>query len=173
MIYNEAIWGSVLNKTRYEKLKSNKPFSVGDIYIYLGLILVIFALFLSIIIIPNSKKTDGFVIYKGEKKILTYYYENDLEKIEDDFLALVQIENADNGKLISIFSDSEKTEYNIVFVNSKEQTVKMHDSTCSISKDCTISPKISNSGMIYCAPHEIKIVPLNNENNLPLWTGGA
>ena len=69
-------------------------------------------------------------------------------------------------------TDETHTGFNLIFINTIERYAKMQDSTCSHSKDCVHSPSITNSGIIYCAPHGSKITLLGT-NDIPPWTGGA
>lgn len=166
------LWGRVLKIKNYLKIKQNKPFEINDIFIYLLLIVTIFVLFLFFVFLPKNDKTSGFAVYKGQDLVLTFYNQTNDYLIQNNYLNLVDIKTQQDGVLITVFTDQNQKGYNVIFINTNERFIKMHDSTCSQSKDCVHSPAINNSGMIYCAPHDLKLVPLG-QDNIPPWTGGA
>jgi len=165
-------WGKVLKLKNYSQIKQNKPFEINDIFIYLFVIVSLFVLFLSLVILPQKKKTNGFAIYKGQEIVFTYYNDKNDLIINDKYSNLVNIEQLKDGITIKVFTSETFENFNFIFINTADNYAKMHDSTCSQSKDCVHSPSITSSGMIYCAPHDLKIVPLG-QNNIPPWTGGA
>lgn len=156
----------------YTKVKSKKPFEFNDIFIYLGLILLIVVLFLFCVIIPQKNTPLGIEISKNNQKVLTFNYSSNSIVVESDFDNLVEIKKLNDGKLITIYTNTEKSGYNKIYIDLKNKTAKMQDSTCSHSKDCVSLPKISDSGMIFCAPHALKITPIDSKGTPP-WTGGA
>lgn len=164
----------ILKVKNYEKIKQNKPFEINDIFVYLIIVVLIFSLFFCLIILPKSTTSNGFLVYKNQDKVLTYLHSQNTVIVEDDFLSLVQIEKGQNSTTIKIYHDKNKDKYNVIVFDHQSKKAKMQQSTCSQSKDCTFLPAIDNSGMIYCAPHDLKIVPLNpTTSNVPPWTGGA
>lgn len=152
--------------------QTNKPFKINDMFIYLLIFTIILALFLSFVIIPKSNDSDGFIVYKGEQKVLTCSYDKNNLQMENNFTLLVETKESEQGLYIKIYTDEKKEGFNLIFVDFSSSCVKMEQATCSHSKDCTKLPAIKNSGAIYCAPHNLKIVPLKTSHNLPAWTGG-
>ena len=91
--------------------------------------------------------------------------------MEKDFSDFVLLTETDDGYTLTIYTSNDKTGFNVIFINTKESSVKIIESTCSVSKDCVYSPAISNSGAIYCAPHGIKIIPNGTSGNIPPIVG--
>ena len=165
-------WGRVLKIKNHSQIKQNKPFEINDIFIYLIVIVSLFILFLSFVILPQKTQSNGFVVYKGQELVFTFYNDSSKVVVQDNFSSLVKIEQVQDGLTVKVFTDENLNAFNLVFINVNDRFAKMLDSTCSQSKDCVHSPSINDFGMIYCAPHELKIVPLG-QNDIPPWTGGA
>lgn len=156
----------------YTKVKSKKPFEFNDIFVYSGVILLILVLFICFIIIPQRSTPLGIEVCKNDQKVFTFNYSSNTIIIENEFDELIEISDTYNGKLITIYTNTEKTGFNKIYIDLQNKTAKMQDSTCSHSKDCVSLPKISDSGMIFCAPHALKITPIDSKGTPP-WTGGA
>lgn len=149
------------------KTKNKKPFERGDVFLYslvFALIIILLCLF---VIFPKQKNSAGFKVYKGESLVLTYTYGNNL-KVSFNWQDSVHYD--ENSSTITIFFENGK-EFNKLIINESKKSVKMLESTCSDSKDCVHSPAISSGGMIYCAPHDLKILPLQKTSNTPPSVG--
>lgn len=163
----------ILKRKNFAQIKSEKPFRSGDVLIYSALLLIISVLFAVFIIFPsvNASDSTGFEIEINGKTVCTFTYADKKLTVNDGFVSLVEYEEAENGLKITVFTSSEKEDFNELFADFSKKTVKVTDSNCSVSKDCVFSPAISNSGAIYCAPHGLKIVPLGNNGFTPPITG--
>lgn len=146
--------------------KLRNIFVKQDIAVYAILLVSIISLFLAVFIFSNDKTAEGFTASVNGKTVLTYYYNGKTVIYDDTAVAIEIYENK-----IYVYFDKEKTDFNELTVDLKNKTVKVTDSTCSDTKDCTSVPAISNSGAIYCAPHKLKISVLNEKENLPPITG--
>ena len=130
-----------------------------DFFGYLMFLIILFCIF---VIFPKNKDSSGFKVYKGESLVLTYIYGGDLT-ISNQWLDKVEFDKTNT--IITINLD--KNQFNQLVINESNKTVKMLESTCSDSKDCVHSPAISSGGMIYCAPHDLKILPTQKTNAPP------
>ena len=155
----------------YEKIKSRKPFELGDVLIYSCLILIVLVLFLYFVIIPNNKDSNGFRVLLEDKEIFTFSYESESYSILEGYENYFDIDTENN--IITIYQDSDKTEKNVLSYNQEKRSVYMLDSNCSNSKDCTYEPMISNSGAIYCAPRKLTVLPLTSNSSEPPIIGGG
>ncbi len=153
-----------MEKNGSPKLRS--IFVKQDIVVYAILLAAIIFLFLTFFIFSDKKTAEGFTASVNGKTVLTYYYD-DKAVISDDTSVEIQI---DDNK-IYIFFDKEKKVFNELTVDTNKRTVKVTDSSCSVTKDCTLVPAIGNNGAIYCAPHKLKISVLNEKENIPPITG--
>ena len=156
----------------YTKVKSKKTFEFNDIFVYSALTLLILVLFICFVIIPQKSTPLGIEIRKNNQKVLSFHYSSNTIVIENEFNELVEVSDHNDGKLITIYTNAEKTGFNKIYIDLQNKTAKMQDSTCSHSKDCVSLPKISDSGMIFCAPHALKITPIDSKGTPP-WTGGV
>lgn len=148
------------------KTKNRKPFERGDIFLYSSVLILIIILLCVFVIFPKQEDSAGFKVYKGESLVLTYTYEKELT-ISPTWQNKVTYNQ--NDCTITIFLDG--GEFNRLIINESNNSVKMIESTCSESKDCVHSPAISYSGIIYCAPHDLKVLPLNKTTNAPPSVG--
>lgn len=155
-----------MEKEAFETVKLSKPFKLGDLFIYGGVILIILAIFLAVLL-PKKNQTNGFIVYNGDSVVLTYEYDSDKLSIKDEFADSVVV--ATNGN-ITVYLDENKTEFNTFAIDKKEKSVKIVDANCSVKKDCVHTPAMSNDGAIICMPHQLKIVPLG-DGFIPPVTG--
>jgi nitrite reductase/ring-hydroxylating ferredoxin subunit len=154
-----------------ENIRKSKPFKICDLIVYAALILFVAALFLYFIILPTiNTDTVGFCVSKGGKTVLTV--KNLTCSVNDEFVWLVESEKVDENLRVTIFTDQTKLGYNVIIFYANG-SAKVVESTCSHSKDCTFSPAIKNSGVIYCAPHDLKIEPLTGSGFIPPVAGGG
>ena len=146
-----------------------KQFEKNDIFIYMFILILIISLFLFCFLSPSGKSFGFICEYDGEK-IFSFRYSDKSYYINENFTGRITLD-LDNST-VTIFFDDEKTEYNVIQFDCGENKVKVTDSTCSISKDCTKIPAIvDKKNTIYCNPHRLKIVSLNKESILIPSTG--
>lgn len=162
--------GRIMKRRDNLSLKNSKPFEFNDLFIYITIAFIVLVLFSLFVFFPKHANSDGFTVYKGKTEILTFYYKDCV--IDNKSNLTVENKSTDNGVYITIYHTKDKKSFNVLFVNTIQKTVVMHDSTCSNSKDCTHSPAIQNNGAIYCAPHDLKIVPIGSNGKVPPTTGG-
>ena len=153
--------------------KNFKPFCKSDILVYALLLVTIAILFLVFIIVPafaDKNQSIGFTIQQNGKTLLTYTYSDKKIDLSKEYLDLIKVEQTQNGFTITIYSDKEQTEYNILSVDNDSHTVKMADTNCR-SKQCEYMHGISERGIIYCAPRALKISASEGGKFTPAVTG--
>ena len=151
------------------KLSKNKVFEFKDVFIYVFLAIFIITLFLSLIVF-NKTKASGFTVSIGDKVILSHVYgQKDFEKHPDWEKNIIITKN---GSDYTIEILTENGGSNLIYCNEKDKTVKVIESNCP-SGNCKHMGAISSSGAIYCAPRDLKILPLKDDGNLPPTTGGV
>lgn len=157
-----------MDKVKFEKIKSQKPFSKKDFFVFAILFVVIITLFISLIFLSKKSPTKGFRVLINNDQVLEFDFKTSTAKVNDAYKHKVLIDYESNK--IIVYIDDSKTEFNEIQFDTKKNTVKISDSTCSLSKDCVFMPKISDDkGVIYCAPHALKILPLgDNLSNSPI-----
>lgn len=160
-----------MKKREISEIKSLKPFEFNDLFLYAFLIIAVLFLFIIFVISPNKKNAEGFTVKKGENTVCTFTYLNQTLSVNSDYINLVVSEKTDGGFIITVYTSNDKSGYNELTVDTTAKTVKVSKSTCSVSKDCVYSPAIGNDGAIYCAPHDLKIIPTNGSGYVPPVTG--
>ena len=159
---------------KIDRLKNSKPFHFGDVIIYSLIILTVLTLFAVFIFFPrannSSKSPSGFIVENNGKTIISHLYGSDKFEVDDKFLSLTKTEETEYGFLITIYSNQDKTEFNVLKVNENKKTVKMVESNCR-SKQCTYLHEVGENGIIYCAPRNLKITPITGSGFIPPIAG--
>lgn len=158
------------NKTCLEKISSSKLFYTRDLFAYAFVALFVAFLIIVFVVLPSNKQANGFCVKKDGQVV--FYFTNNTVKIQNDYDDLIETVGIQNGVEVTIYTDSNKTNFNVILFDLSNKTAKVTKSTCSHSKDCCYSPAISNSGIIYCAPHGLSIEPIASGGFTPPVTGG-
>ena len=152
-----------MNEKEILKIKSSKPFKKLDLIIYFLVFAIIFALFLSFVILPNSEDSLGFCVKLNNKTVVTVKYGQSIV-VEEEFKGYVIV----TSDTILIYANEEKTKYNKLQFNSEEKSVMVIQSSCP-SKDCSKIVLSDNRRVIICAPNNLIISSLSKSGpNLPI-----
>ena len=144
---------------KVDEVKADKGFKIFDLIIYGGILVLAVVLFIVVFVTKSGEKSDGFRIFADNAVVFEYSFQ-DGEKFRGETVETVE---EDEDKLI-IKITTGGGGYNTVEID-KAGYVKMQDANCG-KKDCVYTPELSKSGIIYCPPHALKIVPLNiNEDD--------
>lgn len=163
---------NAVNASKVDNSKTQyRLFLKKDIIIYILLVLFVFALFCTFVI-PQScsskKNSDGFKVTVNNSTIISHNYGTTEFNVSQSWKNRIHITKEEDNFLIKIvFEDS----YNLIFCDEQNRSVKMRDSTCSLSADCKYLPAVYNNGTIYCAPHNLKISTLLESGKTPPITG--
>ncbi len=154
-----------------EKAKP-RLFKKADLILYAIALFFVLCLFLIPILTCNSESITGFDVYKDGEIVFSLSFDkpNDffIKQDKDD---VIEVAITEKEATVKIFTDSQKTDYNVITASLNEKWVKCTESTCSIKKDCVhFAPITNGNGVIVCAPHNIKILPKGN-SYLPVVTG--
>ena len=149
-------------KNLAEKIKNSKPFSKWDAIVFIAAAFVVAVLFIAIIP-ARADESPGFKVLLGQTEIYSYRYGGQ-HIINERYADRIQISDENDGTFtVKIFTDTDKTEFNLLAVNDGERWVKVKDSNCSARRDCVYFPPLdSEAGSIICVPHDLKILPLGN-----------
>ena len=160
-----------MERKRFDKIRSSKLFYKGDLLIYFTLSALLILLFFALVIFPAAKSSSGFEVCRENTTILRY--SGGKISVEEQFSSFVEIKEVEQGFEVVIYANLDKTHFNVLLFDTKTDTVKVIESNCSHSKDCTYIPAIKNSGTIYCAPHKLKIRPTTSDFTPPVAGGGV
>ena len=152
-------------------IKKSKPFKTGDLFVYLAVLVIITALFLSFVILPNRTKTSGFSVTVDGELYFSFTPTDKSLVIADGKESFIERKDTEDGVFITVYTLADKSEYNVIFFDVKDLTAKVTESNCSTSHDCTFTPEIKDSGAIYCAPHALKIAPTSSDGFSEPTTG--
>ncbi len=150
-----------------DKIKSSKPFKLWDILIYSLILALIALMFIAIFVIAPKKDITGFKITLNDTTVVDYSFNDNSILINSDFRDRIKYNQTSNT--ITVYTNEQKTEYNIISFSLENKTVWISESNCSDSKDCVhFEPISSGEQIIYCLPHNLKVVSTGGKvNNTP------
>lgn len=142
---------------KIEQIKEGKWFRIWDLIAFGVILITAVALILAFTLGGDKSALSGFEInYRGET-VFTYEFGGDMRILDNE---RVKVEDGDGGFTVYFTTDDGKG-YNTIWVNTKNKTVDVTDSNCSMRKDCVYTAKMTNnSSQIYCLPHDLTILPL-------------
>ncbi len=153
-------------KPKKANIITRKYFEKSDIFVYVFLFILLLFLFL-FFILGRTDNSQGFKAELDGEIVLSHVYGEEF-KINEQFKDKIEIQSdKENYTVKFLFGEG----YNILFVDEKDKSVKMRDSDCP-SKNCVHMQKIKDAGAIYCAPRELKITPLYDNEFISPTTGG-
>lgn len=152
-------------------VKTAKPFKKGDLIIYLAIVSLVLILFIVFVFFPKKTAASGFKVQYTNEVVFTHEFGTDFFDVAKDWSGRISINKDEHGFQITVLIDQTSQSKNVLYCDEQNFTVKMIDSDCSVSKDCTFMPAISNEGAIYCLPHSLKISPLGTAEFIPPVTG--
>lgn len=142
---------------KIEQVKNSKWFSIWDFVVFGVIIVVAVALILVFTLGRDKSALSGFEMsYRGEQ-VFTYEFGGEKRVLDSE---RVKVVDGDGGFTVH-FTTGDGKGYNTIWVNTKNKTVDVTDSNCSMRKDCVYTAKMTNnSSQIYCLPHGLIILPL-------------
>ncbi len=146
-----------------------KLFGLWDVVVYSAVIAVVVLLFILFVFIPNGKAPQGFKVLLDGKTVAKYDYALQTLSVTDGYQDFIKVD----GDKITVYSNAERTHYNVLLIDDGNKSVKVFSANCSTSKECVYTPALKGDGAIVCAPHKLKIVPLSSTGMLPPQTGGV
>lgn len=145
-----------LNKVT--EVKADKGFKIRDLAVYGAVILIIAVIFIAVFVTRDTSPLKGVKIYTDEVLVFEYNFTNG--EYKNSSLETVTVTPAENSLKIKITANGG---YNVVEINTKERAVKVTEADCG-KRDCVYTAAITNSsGMIYCSPHKLRILPYDFE----------
>ncbi|MBR1984069.1 MAG: NusG domain II-containing protein [Clostridia bacterium] len=137
------------------KFIESKPFHVKDLILYTFILCAVALLFVFFIILPKTDKPNGFSVSVNNEIVFTFEFSTEqITVLNENY----QLSHDKNHNTITLYVDGNS--YNKLSYNTNNLTVKIIDSNCP-NHDCVDFFEISSgSGVIYCLPHGLKILPL-------------
>lgn len=140
------------------EVKADKGFKIRDLAVYGAVILIIAVIFIAVFVTRDTSPLKGVKIYTDEVLVFEYNFTNG--EYKNSSLETVTVTPAENSLKIKITANGG---YNVVEINTKERAVKVTEADCG-KRDCVYTAAITNSsGMIYCSPHKLRILPYDFE----------
>ena len=134
-------------------IKNAKPFSAHDLILYAVVVIVTALSLLLFFTVNKPKDLLGFDFYSDNVLVATYRFSDDEFSVKQEFSDKFLFD----GDTITCFTNDDKTDYNIVFIDKLNKIAMVKDANCH-GKDCLKLSANQNGGVIYCAPHKLKVV---------------
>ncbi len=160
-----------MNGKIIEKIRKTRFFSKGDLILYSAIICAVIFLFVFFVFLPlSTSSSNGFIVTKNNKMVCTFISGN--LTVKEEFIPLVTSLSTEDGTEVTVYVSTDKLDYNVIMFYN-DGSAKITKSTCSNSKDCCYFNPIKQSGIIYCAPHSLKLEPFSGGEFLPPISGGV
>ncbi|MDE6356623.1 MAG: NusG domain II-containing protein [Clostridia bacterium] len=164
------------------QVKADKGFKIWDLIIYGAVALIIAVIFIAVFVTRDASPLKGVKIYTDEVLVFEYNFTDGeyknyspqtvviIEKplavqsvgshviLHDPpvILRLAEESPAENTLKIKVTANGG---YNVIEIDKAERSVKITEADCG-KRDCVYTAAITdNSGMIYCSPHKLRILP--------------
>lgn len=151
-------------KITSETLKSSKPFKLWDLAVYAAVAVIICVLFVSFCAVGKSKP-ENIEVRQNGVLLMSCDFDGNAQ-----IFAPALIEQSADGDSISfkIYTDENRSGYNVLTVSVNERSARVTDSDCSARKDCVHTRAITISGaVIICAPHALEIKATSSSTDQP------
>lgn len=144
-----------LKKT--QQLKNDRGFKPADLIIYGIIVLLVAAAFIWVFASRDSAPLSGFTVYVGNTRVFEYdFTRNKYAVLPADG---VEVETEEGANLTVTVRQA--AGYNVLEVDVSAKSVRVVQADCGRG-DCVFTPAVrDNSGIIYCSPHRLRIVPFN------------
>ncbi len=138
-----------------DQVKKDKGFKARDLIVYAVIAVIIVAIFCAVFFTSDTSSLKGVGIYVQNELVFVIDFEdsNTYEIYSD---AVIVEEETSESMTLHISAGGG---YNVVKIDLNTPSVAVTEADCR-RKDCTYTAPITdNSGIIYCTPHAMKIIP--------------
>ena len=141
---------------KVNQVKADKGFKIFDLIIYGVVIALVVVLFVVIFFTSDNSPLKGIRIYVRNEIAYEYDFDKGQRTLNGNFTEIV----SQNDDEVILRINTGDGDYNIVRIDRKG-SVKVTEANCG-KNDCVYTPEIKNSsGVIYCSPHRLRIVPFD------------
>lgn len=162
-----------MNNSVLESVKKSKFFKPFDIVIYSLVLVIILCFFLIFVVFKSDNNVLGFKVNIDNQDVIYFEYEKGIDgfTFEHNYSTLTQTKKIENSIEVKIFTNEQKTAFNLLQIDLENKCVKMLDSNCK-NKDCTHFKGISSdSGSIICVPHNLIVSAITEKPNKDIVIG--
>lgn len=140
---------------KVEQAKQDRGFRKGDLIVYGVLALLIAVMFFAVFFTRDTRPLQGVGIYVDNALVLEYDFAEDEAKSLSETVEILR----NDGERLTV-KVVVKGGYNILEFDKAVRSVTVTDADCG-SRDCVAMRDITdNSGIIYCSPHRLTILPV-------------
>lgn len=136
---------------KVQQVKKDRGFKPADLIVYGLIAALVAALFIAVFATRDTSPLSGVRVYVGAEVVFEYNFSS------GEYSAAEGVE-VTHGDVIGVRIEVDGG-YNVLEINPSARTAKVTQADCR-GQDCVHTPAITdNSGIIYCSPHGVKIVP--------------
>ena len=161
-----------MKNAEYIHFKKAKPFRFGDVFVYIGVAVLIAFLFVYFVISPRSSDNLGFGVFVDGKQVAVYNYGSFNPQITDNSFS-DKIVYDKSANTLTVYYGQDNSHFNVIKIDDTKKTAMVKDANCSVSKDCVYTPSLKGDSAIVCVPHKLKIVGLKDKAPSLPTTGGV
>lgn len=146
---------------KVEQAKKDRGFRIFDLIVYGAIVVVIAVLFIVIFSVRDKSPLKGICVYIDSAAVFRYNFEEDEPVVLTEDGSVVIEKNNSTELVVNFYTGG--SGYNVMTVNKTARSVSLTDANCR-GRECVYTAAIKdNNGIIYCAPHKLKIEPSDYE----------
>lgn len=148
---------------KVEQVKDNKPFKIWDLAIYIAVLVIAAALFITFYFTRDRGELTGISVLYDSVEIFNYDFEADIYEVKDESHIIIISEDGEGLSLRFVVNvENTEVDYNDIFIDKTAVSVTVTEADCSSHKDCCYMSDITDDSMeIYCTPHKLRITAAN------------
>lgn len=167
LVVYHFVRGRKTTAAKVQSARKDKPFKVGDILIYMGVVLVILVLFGVFVFDTGAVEDIQLVRVTDEQTgeiLFTYNMQRDEYVVNANNSDGWTVEVTQNGNVTTVRLsrqiDGEEHFNELTITRGRAAEVKMTDSVCGFHQDCVRNfPAVTRpGGAIVCSPNRLKVV---------------
>ncbi len=143
---------------KVQQVKEDKGFKKADLIIYGAIILLVAALLIAVFASRDGSPPEGVRVYVGGDVVFEYDFASGEYSVYGEAVTVTE------GEALNVRIETAGG-YNVLEINKSARTAHITEADCR-GQDCVHTPAIKDgSGIIYCSPHGVKVVPFGTSDD--------
>ncbi len=165
LVVYHFVRGRKSTQAKVEAARRDKPFRIGDVLVYMAVVLLIAVLFVVFVFDKQDTQLQTITVIDEKTGEVLYVYNmlrgESVINTQNSRGWVIEETPSDSGVQVrfSVEVDGEQR-YNVLGIDRTEPSAKMLDAVCGFHKDCVRNfPAVTRSGgAIVCSPNRLKVV---------------
>lgn len=145
---------------KIDEVKRDRGFKIRDLIIYAVIALAVAAVFLSVFLTRDRAGLSGISVSVNDATVFEYDFSTRSYDIADE-TRVVGLDYDGDVLYVKIACDNG---YNIISIDVNRREAGVSDADCR-GKDCLYQKITDKSGIIYCSPHRLRVIPYEFEGD--------